>query len=354
MDPVPVAVFGATGTIGQRFVSLLQDHPRFRIAALCASDRRVGSRYGDAWRLPDVRLADDVAAMAVEELSAADVARRAVVGFSALPAEVARKLEPEFVEQGVKVFSNASAHRMDETVPLLVPEVNADHVALVERQPRFRDGGFLVTNPNCSITGLGLPLKPLRDALRISRAFVATYQALSGAGYPGVPSLDIAGNVIPFIEREEEKIRTEARKILGALDGGRVAPADIEVFANCARVPVRDGHLEAVSIPLEEEATAEGVARLLADFRGVPQRRGLPTAPDRPVIVRPEPDRPQPVLDVDAGEPERARGMAATVGRIRVEEGVLRFFVLAHNTIRGGAGGSVLNAELADAMGYLE
>lgn len=354
MDTIPVAVLGATGTIGQRFVSLLQDHPHFRLAAVCASDRRVGSRYGDAWRLPDVRPTEGVAAMAIDELSVGAVAKKAVIAFSGLPADVAQAFEPEVAAAGVKVFSNAASHRMQDTVPLLVPEVNPDHMALVEEQPTFRKGGFIATNPNCSIGGLVLPLKPLYDALDFSRVFVSTYQALSGAGYPGVPSLDALGNVIPFIEREEEKMRAEAKKILGDRVQGLIASADIEVLANCARVPVREGHLEAVSIALNEATTSEAAARLLSEFRGLPQSKGFPTAPRQPVIVRTERDRPQPLIDADAGEPARARGMAATVGRIRVDGDVLRFFVLSHNTLRGGAGGSVLNAELADEMGYLE
>ena len=273
------------------------------------------------------------------------------VAFSALPSEVAGELETDAARAGIKIFSNASAHRMDADVPLLVPEVNPDHVALVERQASFKDGGFLVTNPNCSITGLVLALKPLADALDFSEVHVSTYQALSGAGYPGVSSLDITANVLPFIENEEEKMRREAKKILGAWSD-RIAPSPIEVWANCVRVAVREGHLEAVSIPLTEHVDAREVARILGSFRGEPQRRELPTAPKQPIIVREEPNRPQPLLDVMAGEPVRARGMAATVGRIRVVGRILRFFVLSHNTLRGGAGGSVLNAELAHRRGY--
>jgi aspartate-semialdehyde dehydrogenase len=235
---------------------------------------------------------------------------------------------------------------------LLVPEVNPDHIALVERQATFTEGGFVATNPNCSITGLALALKPLMDVLEFSQVHVATYQALSGAGYPGVPSLDIAGNVLPFIENEEEKMRREAKKILGVWSSG-IVPSAIEVWANCARVAVRDGHLEAVSIPLVEDVSPGEVANILSSFRGEPQRDQLPTAPLAPILVRPEADRPQPVLDLMAGEPVRARGMAATVGRIRVIDRVLRFFVFSHNTLRGGAGGSVLNAELTHRRGYL-
>ncbi len=353
MSRIPVAVLGATGNIGQRFVGLLQDHPAFELSLLCSSERKVGGRLGDFWRLEDVSLRADVAAMELHPLDVKALARAGIVAaFSALPSGIAADVEVDAARAGVKTFSNASSHRMDADVPLLVPEVNPDHLALVERQATFKAGGFLATNPNCSITGLVLALKPLADALDFTQVHVATYQALSGAGYPGVASLDIAGNVLPFIENEEEKMRREAKKILGAWSGG-IVPSPIEVWANCARVAVRDGHLEAVSIPLAEDVSPEEVAKLLSAFRGEPQREKLPTAPQAPILVRPETNRPQPVLDLMAGEPARARGMAATVGRIRVADRVLRFFVLSHNTLRGGAGGSVLNAELAQRRGYL-
>jgi len=353
VSKIPVAVLGATGTIGQRFVGLLQDHPTFELAFLCSSERKVGGRLGEFWRLEDVPLQIDVAAMELQPLDVKAIVRAAIAtSFSALPPEIAAEVELDAARAGVKTFSNASSHRMDPDVPLLVPEVNPDHLALVERQATFKHGGFLATNPNCSITGLVLALKPLADVLDFSQVHVATYQALSGAGYPGVPSLDIAGNVLPFIEGEEEKIRHEAKKILGRWSDG-VVPSTLEVWANCARVAVRDGHLEAVSIPLTEDVSAAEVAKILSSFRGEPQREKLPTAPNAPVLVRSETNRPQPLLDLMAGEPARARGMAATVGRIRVVDRVLRFFVLSHNTLRGGAGGSVLNAELAHRRGYL-
>lgn len=353
MSKIPVAVLGGTGNIGQRFVSLLHDHPGFELALLCSSERKVGGRLGDFWRLEDVPLDPRVAEMELRPLDPKIIVKAGVVAaFSALPSDVAGDLEADAARAGIKVFSNASSHRMDADVPLLVPEVNPDHVALVERQATFKNGGFLVTNPNCSITGLVLALKPLTDAFDFSEVHVATYQALSGAGYPGVPSLDITANVLPFIENEEEKMRREAKKVLGVRSDG-VTPSQVEVWANCARVAVREGHLEAVSIPLREDVSPEEVARCLSAFRGEPQRRKLPTAPRQPIVVRSEPNRPQPLLDAMAGEPARARGMAATVGRIRVTDRVLRFFVLSHNTLRGGAGGSVLNAELAQKRGYL-
>lgn len=354
MSKIPVAVLGATGNIGQRFVSLLQDHPFFEIALLCSSERKVGGRLSDFWRLDDVALDPDVGATELQPLEAKVIARAgAVAAFSALPTEVAGELESDAARSGIKLFSNASSHRMEDDVPLLVPEVNPDHLGLVERQATFKSGGFLTTNPNCSVTGLSLALKPLADAFDFTEAHVSTYQALSGAGYPGVPSLDIMANVVPFIDNEEEKMRREAKKILGAWRNG-IVPSRLDVWANCVRVGVREGHLEAVSIPLQEDVEGEEVARVLASFRGEPQRRKLPTAPKQPVLVRSEQNRPQPLLDLNAGEPERARGMAATVGRIRVTGRNLRFFVLSHNTLRGGAGGSVLNAELAYRRGFLD
>ncbi len=353
MSKIPVAVLGATGNIGQRFISLLQDHPFFEIVLLCSSERKVGGRLADFWRLDDVALDPAVGETELQPLESKALARAgAVAAFSALPTEVAGELEAEAARGGIKVFSNASSHRMEDDVPLLVPEVNPDHLALVERQATYRDGGFLTTNPNCSVTGLSLALKPLVDGFDFREVHVSTYQALSGAGYPGVPSLDIMANVVPFIENEEEKMRREAKKILGAWRGG-VVPSRLDVWANCVRVGVREGHLESVSIALQEEVEAEEVTRAFASFRGEPQRRKLPTAPKQPIVVRSEQNRPQPLLDVNAGEPPRARGMAATVGRIRVSRRNLRFFVLSHNTLRGGAGGSVLNAELAVRRGFL-
>ncbi len=353
MTKLPVAVLGATGNIGQRFVSLLQDHPTFELAALCSSERKVGGRLVDHWRLEDVAVDPEIGKMELQPLDPKALTRQDVAAaFSALPADIATDLEADAARAGIRVFSNASSHRMSVDVPLLVPEVNPDHIALVERQATYKDGGFLTTNPNCSITGLVLALKPLVDAFDFSEVHVATYQALSGAGYPGVPSLDIVGNVVPFIDNEEEKMRREAKKILGVWSNG-VVPSPLEVWSSCVRVAVREGHLEAVSIPLEGDVSPEDVSRVLSSFRGEPQRRKLPTAPKQPILVRTERNRPQPLLDVMAGEPERARGMAVTVGRIRIVGRNLRFFVLSHNTLRGGAGGSVLNAELAHRRGYL-
>jgi len=355
MRRIPVSVLGATGMVGQRFVSLLQDHPWFEVAALCASERSKGRRYGEFWRLEGRPLEAELARSAVESIEPHALARRGVqLAFSGLPAEEAKGIETACAQEGLKVFSNASAHRMDPDVPLLIPEINPDHLRLVRaQQQRSGTKGFIVANANCTITGLALGLKPLVDAYKLHRVFVTTYQALSGAGYPGVPSLDIAGNVLPFIEKEEEKVAAEARKILGSIRGNRIVDHDLEILANCARVNVRDGHLEAVTTELPKPQRLADVAKCFSRFRGVPQRLRLPTAPEDPIIVRREPDRPQPLKDVDAGEPHRARGMAVTVGRIRLDGPTLRFYLLVHNTLRGAAGASVLNAELAKAEGYL-
>lgn len=354
MGKISVAVLGATGNIGQRFVSLLQDHPYFRIEALCSSERTQGNKLGTYWRLEGVELMEDIDNLLLEDVSPKALAKKGIEAvFSGLPTDIAGPVERQCSEAGIKVFSNAASHRMDEDVPLLIPEVNPDHLELVKSQPTAKRGGFIVTNSNCSIAALMLPLKPLSDNFEFDRVFVSSYQALSGAGYPGVPSLDISGNVLPFIEKEEEKMHREAKKLLGRLERGRVVESSINVQANCARVPVRDGHLEAVTIVMDENVSAHEVADVLDSFKSLPQTRKLPTAPEKPVIVRKEPNRPQPILDAYAGTPERAKGMAATVGRIRAQGDVLRFFVLSHNTLRGGAGGSVLNAELAYSMGVL-
>ncbi len=343
-----VAVLGATGTVGQRFVSLLADHPWFRLTAVTGSDRSVGQRYGDAvrWHVgadipPGVR--DMVVAPSRAGLDAEIV-------FSALPASEADAIEEEFARAGHHVFSNARSHRMDPDVPLLVPEVNPAHARVLAAQRRLRGwSGSLVTNPNCSTIHLVLVLAPLQRRFGVDGLVVTTMQALSGAGYPGVPSLDAVDNVVPFIDGEEEKMAAESQKILGDLDGATFRPAPFALSAHCNRVAVRDGHLETVSLRLATRATREQLVDALASFRGAPQERGLPTAPRCPVVVRAERDRPQPLLDRDV-----ERGMATVVGRIR-EDPVLdwKFVLLGHNTIRGAAGASVLNAELLVSEGLV-
>jgi aspartate-semialdehyde dehydrogenase len=344
------AVLGATGAVGQRFVSLLANHPRFEIARLAASDRSAGKPYREAcrWFLP-TPLSEEVGAMVVEPMGATggiDVA------FSALSADVAGEVELRWARIGVPVFSNARNHRMDPDVPLLIPEVNPDHLQLIAGQQAARGlppTGYVVTNANCSATVLTMALAPLHRAFGVELVSVVTLQAISGAGYPGLSALDISNNVIPFIAGEEEKLESETQKILGSFESGAVHPADITISAQVNRVPVADGHSESVSLKLARRVSLADVRQVLEDFRSERQIRGLPSAPSRPVIVMDAADRPQPKLDV-----EREFGMAVFVGRLRPCS-VLDFkmTVLGHNTIRGAAGGSILNAELALARGLL-
>jgi len=349
------AILGSSGMIGQRFAHMLHEHPYFEVEAYCASDRSEGKRLSDVWKLSDVDLDPRLAKRQIIATDARALARDGVeVVFSGLPSEVAGPVEDQCAEAGMAVFSNAASHRMESDTPILLPEVNPGHLAAVEVQKRRRKKhGFVVTNANCSVTGLALVLKPLVDEFGFEDVSVATYQALSGAGYPGVPSMDILGNILPYIKNEEEKMSVEGRKILGSYQKGRFLDSPISISASCARVNVRDGHLEAVFIRDDKMPGHKEIARALSQFRAKPQELRLPSAPEVPIIVRNEPDRPQPLLDSCAGTPDRARGMAATVGRIRVEKRSLMFYMLSHNTIRGGAGGSVLNAELAFKEGLI-
>jgi aspartate-semialdehyde dehydrogenase len=351
MQPISVGVLGATGAVGQRFIQLLASNPWFRISALAASERSAGKRYAEAcvWRL-SADCPEEVRDLVVQRCEPGLDCR---IVFSALPAGEAGTIEERFASAGYGVFSNASSHRMDTDVPLLIPEVNGDHLAMIAHQRRRRgwDRGFIVTDPNCSTVGLTLALKPLYDAFGLKRVIATTLQATSGAGYPGVPSLDMIDNVIPYIRNEEEKMVLEPLKILGALDAasGTVTPASIAISPSCNRVAVRDGHLEIISVELGRKASTEAVAEALSSFKSRPFSLGCPSATDPTIIYRPEPDRPQPIYDRDAGH-----GMAVTVGRLRPCEVLdYKMVVLSHNTIRGAAGGSILNAELMIAEGLL-
>jgi aspartate-semialdehyde dehydrogenase len=346
--PIRCAILGASGYIGQHFARLLADHPAFEPPVLGASERSVGRRLADVWQLEEAPPAS-LEKTTLRTVSPASLARARVrVVFSALPSGTAGPVESELVRRGVSVFSNAADHRMDPTVPLLVPEVNGDHLGIAERRPRGR--GLLVTNPNCSTTGLVLALAPVGELLRPRAVHVSTYQSLSGAGYPGVPSLAIADNVVPYIREEEEKMERETTRILGTRHGSRVDPLPTPVLAHCARVATREGHLEAVTVEATARPTLAEVERAWREFDPL-AGLDLPTAPHPPIVVRAEVDRPQPLRDRWAGAPARARGMAAVVGRVRWEPPYLRFFVLSHNAVRGGAGGSVLNAELSLSRG---
>ena len=340
---IPVSILGATGAVGQRFVSLLDRHPWFRVEALCASDRSAGRPYAEAarWHL-DRPMPEWARAMTVSDCRPAGSASR--VAFSGLDAEVAGGIEEEFARAGLAVVSNARNHRLEADVPLLVPEVNHDHLTLVEAQKRrFAGGGFIVTNPNCSTVGLVMALAPLHAAYEVTEVVATTLQAVSGAGYPGVASIDILGNVIPYIGGEEEKIEAESRKILGRPG----APAGFAVSAHCHRVPVADGHTLAISLRTRRPATPEQAMAALRDYRSPLQDLGLPSLPERPIVVRDEPDRPQPRHDALAGG-----GMIVSVGRVRRCPILgIKMVALVHNTIRGAAGVALLNAELLKARG---
>ena len=345
---MPVAVLGATGAVGQRMVQLLADHPWFRIEALVASERSAGKSYRDAarWLLPG-SAPESVASMKVLSLSDEYPGR---IAFSALDASVAGEAEEAAAGRGLLVVSNARNHRMERDVPLLVPEVNADHLALLDRQgERFPGGGRILTNPNCSTIGLVLALAPLHRAFGLKAVHVTTLQALSGAGYPGLAAWDLADNVVPHIGGEEDKLETEPLKILGDLraegDGAaEVVPAAFPISASVHRVAVVDGHLESVAVTLEKDGVSpEDVAEAFRTFSGRPQELGLPTAPRAALAVLDAEDRPQPRQDRDAGA-----GMTVSVGRIRSDAVLgLKFSLLVHNTVRGAAGAAVLNAELA-------
>jgi aspartate-semialdehyde dehydrogenase len=344
----PIGILGATGMVGQRFIQLLENHPWFEIAWLAASDRSSGKKYGDAakWRL-DTPLPSAQARMAV---SPADPAAAPKIIFAALDADIAREMEPVFAAAGCAVVSNSSAFRMQANVPLVIPEVNADHLHLIEEQSwRRESGGYMVTNPNCSAIGLVLALKPLEERFGIKQIFVTTMQAVSGAGYPGVPSMDILGNVVPYIKNEEEKMEAETLKLLGRLEGHAVKPLSARMSAHCNRVAVEDGHTESVSVKLARPATREEILAAWSEFKPLAAQH-LPMAPAQPVEFAPQDDRPQPRLDRNRG-----RGMGVTVGRLR-PCGVLdwKFTVLSHNTIRGAAGAAILNAELLASLGKLE
>lgn len=348
MSKTSVAVLGATGAVGQRFIQLLQDHPWFVVTEVVASDRSAGKPYREActWRLPG-GIPDATAGLVVKPLGAA---LQSKLLFSGLDSSVAGEAETDFAGKGHAVVSNSRNHRMDPDVPLLIPEVNPSHLDALPVQRRRTGGGYVVTNPNCSVVGLAMALFPLHRAFGVEAVAVATLQALSGAGYPGVASLDIADNVLPFIGGgEEEKIETEPQKILGSFGGDGFVPASIRISASVHRVAVNDGHTLAAFVKLARRASPLEAITALADFRGEPQERGLPSAPKRPIHVLPEENRPQPKLDR-----EREGGMAVSVGRVR-EDNIfdLRLEALVHNTIRGAAGAAILNAELLTARGLL-
>ncbi|MBZ5646416.1 MAG: aspartate-semialdehyde dehydrogenase [Acidobacteriia bacterium] len=348
-DRVPVGILGATGIVGQRLIQLLERHPWFEVKWLAASERSAGQPYRDAtrWRLK-TPMPESVAGLVVSPATPEGAPH---IVFASLDGAIARELEPQFADAGCAVISNSSAMRMKPDVPLVIPEINPDHLRLIEAQSWHKKSrGFVVTNSNCSAMGLALALAPIQKHFGLEKVFVVTMQAVSGAGYPGVASLDILGNVIPYIAQEEEKMEAETPKMLGSVNGAAAVPADFVMSAQCNRVAVEDGHTESVSVKLKRPATAQEIIAAWSDFRGIPQEKRLPSAPQQPIVYDPAPDRPQPRFDADRGA-----GMAISVGRLRPCPLLdWKFTVLSHNTIRGAAGAALLNAELLKAQGYFE
>ena len=342
-DRVDVGVLGATGAVGQRLIQLLEKHPRFRLGEVCGSATSVGKTLADRLGAGADGLSSETAGL---RLQAPDGPWTSSILLSALPSGPAQELEVRLAEAGHLVVSNASAHRMGERVPLLIPEVNADHVDLVARQPW---SGALVTNPNCAVVGLVMGLAPLHEVFGVESVVTTSFQAISGAGLPGPPAASLVDNVIPFIGGEEQKLTCEPQKILGTFTPEGLEPAAFPVSASCTRVAVLDGHLMAVSVALAGQPSVEDVTAAFEEYRGSDACRDLPSAPERPLVVLPEDDRPQPRLDRDLGE-----GMTVSVGRIRPCEVLdTKFFVLSHNLVRGAAGAALLNAELCHAQGIL-
>lgn len=339
-----VGILGATGSVGQRFIQILENSSRFEVVQLFG-EKSAGYTYDTIRWILEGDVPRYVQKKRVEPIS--DISQEIDVVFSALPATVAQIEEINLVKKGFIVASNASAHRTDAYVPILIPEVNPDHLSLLTHQ-REKKGwsGVLVTNPNCVTAILCLALKPLLDAFGLSQVTVVTMQAVSGAGYPGLPSLDILGNVIPFIPGEEEKIARETCKILGTYSGEQISPLPLKMVVSCNRVPTVDGHVMNVFVKTDQECGVDEVVDVFRHFSALPQKMNLPTAPRRPIVVVEREDRPQPRFDLHP--------MAITIGRIRECEGCLAFTVLGHNTIRGAAGGSVLNAELMEVMNWME
>ena len=346
---VNVGILGATGMVGQRFIELLANHPNFEVTALTASTRSAGKRYEDAvtWNL-ESKIPESIKDIVVVETDPQQVKDVEIV-FSALPSENAAAAEPKFAKEGMKVASNASAMRMEPDVPLVIPEVNPEHLDLIEIQQKKRGwDGFIVTNPNCSTIALVMTLKPLYDQFNIKRVYVSTMQAVSGAGYNGVPSMAIVDNLVPFIGEEEEKMETETLHLLGDFDGESITDAKFGVSASCHRVAVLDGHTEAVFIEMQDDFEVDDVKQSFSEFNGLPQKLKLHSAPKNPVVIREEENRPQPRMDRMEGN-----GMAVSVGRIRKDDVFnkgLKYILVGHNTIRGAAGASILNAELINEI----
>ena len=345
MNKIPVAILGATGTVGQKFVVLLKNHPYFEIKELVASERSAGKNYKEvcSWK-QEQDIPEDIQKLTVKST---EEPLDSKLLFSGLDSSVAGPLEEKYAKAGHVVISNSKNHRMDPDVPLIIPEINHDHFALTKKQPY---DGAIITNSNCSTMFLAMVLAPIYESFGIEAAQVTTMQAITGAGYPGVPSIDILGNVVPYIGGEEDKLETEPQKILGRLEGDKIVPAPFPISAQCNRVPVFDGHTETLSIKLKNKATPQKIAEVLDAYRGFPQERKLPSAPEKPILVFEEPDRPQPARDV-----WKNGGMSACVGRIRRCSVLdVKMVILGHNTVRGAAGAAILNGEAYVDLGYMK
>lgn len=348
LKKIPVAVLAGTGAVGQRFVQLLVNHPWFEVVAVTGSERTVGQRYGDGvnWVIPG----EPPPGISDLVVQATEPNLDVPVLFSALPTQEARELEPVFAAAGYAVVTNASAYRMADDVPLLIPEINPTHTDLIRRQQEARGwSGFIVASPNCSTTSIVLPMKILQDAYGLQAAVITTMQAISGAGYPGVPSMAILDNIIPHIGGEDEKLENEPRKLMGRVVDGELIMADIQLSAQANRVPVMDGHLASVSVKLRDKVSAQAAIETLQAWRAPDICAELPSSPRLPLIYRHEDDRPQPRLDRDSEE-----GLAWTVGKVRACNVLdLRYMAITHNTLRGAASGSILNGELLKVQGYI-
>lgn len=353
MKKIDVSILGCTGTVGQRLLVMLSNHPWFNIVSIAASERSSGKTYKEAavnWYLPE-DIPEDLRDMKVVNTDPGEAAAPLVI--SALPSDIAKEVERKFAEAGCVVESKASAYRLEKDVPLVIPEVNPDHIQLVDVQRENRNwDGCIVTDPNCTAMGLIMVLKPIHDRFKLDMVYVSTMQGISGAGLPGVPGLLITDNIIPYIKDEEQKVINETRKVLGKIENKQVKFADFKIAASCNRVPVVEGHTETVFIKTREPVDVEEVKRVLREFQGEPVKLGLPSAPKKPIIIREEIDRPQPRLDRMAGT---TPGMSVTVGRIRqgFDEYSLLLTLVSHNTIRGAAGNAVLNAEFLYAKNLL-
>lgn len=349
MEKINAVVLGATGMVGQRFVKFLSQHPWFNLASITASEKSAGKKYVDGvdWVLNS----EIPSSVKDKEIQSTEPSVNGEIAFSALPSNVANEVEKEFARNGYAIASNASSHRMEKDVPLVIPEINPSHLDLLETQKKRRDwSGFIVTNPNCSTIILTLPLKPINEEFNIQKIKSVTLQAVSGAGYDGVPSMAIIDNAIPYIGKEENKMENETKKLFSSLNGTELDYPEIEVSAQCNRVPVTDGHMESVWIETEENVSPNEIKGACSDFVGVPQKLELPSAPAKPLTVKEEKDRPQPRLDRNEKE-----GMAVSIGRVRRsnKKNEFKLTLLGHNTIRGAAGASILNAELLYKKGYI-